>query len=65
MNQSTELTLEQQFRLRSFTDQVQYMSREQAQEFVLILYQQMMLREAMYQQFLKGESKPDSGVVSK
>ena len=30
-----ELSLEQEFSLRSFADQVQHMSREQAQEFLL------------------------------
>jgi hypothetical protein len=34
MNQSIELSLEQEFSLRSFADQVQQMSREQAQEFL-------------------------------
>lgn len=64
MNQPIELSLEQQFGLRTFADQVKYMSREQAQEFLLLLYQQMMLKEAMYQHFLKHEWKLDSGAVS-
>ncbi len=64
MNQPIELSLEQEFSLRSFADQVQQMSREQAQEFLLKLYEQMMIRETMYQQFLKHEWKLDSGAAS-
>jgi hypothetical protein len=59
VNQSIELSLEQQFSIRSFADQVQHMSREQAQEFLLMLYQQMMIKETMYQHFLKHEWKLD------
>lgn len=55
MNQPTELTLEQRFNLRSFETQVEKMSREQAQEFLVKLYEQMMMRETMYRQFLKHE----------
>jgi len=59
VNQPMELSLEQQFSIRSFADQVQQMSREQAQEFLLMLYQQMMMKEMMYQHFLKQEWKLD------
>ena len=59
MNQSTKLSLEQEFSLRSFGDQVQQMSREQAQEFLLKLYEQMMIRDATYQQLLRHEWKLD------
>jgi len=64
MNQPIELSLEQEFSLRSFADQVQEMSREQAQEFLLMLHKQMMIQETMYQQFLKHEWKIDSGAVA-
>jgi hypothetical protein len=59
VNQPIELSLEQQFSIRSFADQVQQMSREQAQEFLLMLYQQMMMKDMMYQHFLKQEWKLD------
>lgn len=55
MNQPIQLSLEQQFNLRSFQSQVDKMSREQAQEFLVKLYEQMMMRETMYKQFLKYE----------
>ncbi len=55
MNQPIELSLEQQFSIRSFQSQVQKMSREQAQEFLVKLYEQMLVRENMYKQFIKYE----------
>ncbi|MEM6714526.1 MAG: NblA/ycf18 family protein [Cyanobacteria bacterium P01_D01_bin.6] len=60
MNDSTQLSLEQKFNLRSFETQVDKMSREQAQEFLVKLYEQMMMRETMYKQFLKHEWGIDS-----
>ncbi|NWF58038.1 MAG: NblA/ycf18 family protein [Fischerella sp.] len=64
MNQPIKLSLEQEFSIRSFADQVQHMSREQAQTFLLMLYKQMMIREMTYQQLLKHEWRLDSGAVS-
>lgn len=55
MNQPIELSLEQQFSLCSFKTQVNQMSHEQAQEFLVKLYEQMMLRETMYRHFLKHQ----------
>ena len=55
MSQPTQLTLEQQFSLRSFETQVERMSREQAQQFLIKLYEQMMLKETMYKQFIKHQ----------
>lgn len=51
--ESSSLSLEQQFNLSSFRMQVNQMSREQAQEFLVNLYEQMLVRENMYQHFLK------------
>lgn len=55
MNEPMQLSLEQQFNLRSFETQVNQMSHEQAQQFLVKLYEQMMMRETMYKQFLKHE----------
>lgn len=55
MNQPVELSLEQQFNIRFFETQVQQMSREQAQNFLVDLYKQMMMRETMYKHFLKHQ----------
>lgn len=60
MNSPGQLSLEQQFSLRSFETQVQKMSREQAQDFLVKLYEQMMRREMMYKHFLKHEWGIDS-----
>ncbi|MGB3136640.1 MAG: NblA-related protein, partial [Nodosilinea sp.] len=38
MNEPMQLSLEQQFSLRSFESQVDKMSREQAQQFLVKLY---------------------------
>lgn len=59
MDRTIELTLEQEFNLRSFADQVQQMSREQAQEFLLVQYKHMMIRDTMYQELLKKDWKLD------
>ncbi|MDZ8025545.1 MAG: NblA/ycf18 family protein [Nostoc sp. SerVER01] len=63
MNQPITLSLEQEFSLRIFADQVQQMSREQAQEFLLVLYKQMMIRETTYQELLKHEWEVDSDSI--
>ncbi|MEQ8540843.1 MAG: NblA/ycf18 family protein [Coleofasciculus sp. D1-CHI-01] len=55
MSQPMQLSLEQQFNIRSFETQVQQMSREQAQDFLVKLYEQMLMRENMYKEFLKHE----------
>jgi hypothetical protein len=55
MENPNGLSLEQQFQLRSFESQVAKMSREQAQQFLVKMYEQMMMRETMYKQFLKHE----------
>ncbi|MGC9502664.1 NblA/ycf18 family protein [Baaleninema sp.] len=61
MDRPIELTLEQQFSLRSFETQVAQMSREQAQQFLLQLYEQMMLREVTYKNLLKHQWGIDGG----
>ena len=55
MSQFIELSLEQQFNIRSFQSQVEKMSREQAQCLLIELYQEMMVRENMYKAFLKHQ----------
>jgi hypothetical protein len=55
MSKSFDLSLEQQFNIRSFEHQVQDMSREQAQEFLVNLYRQMILQENSYRNLLKHQ----------
>jgi len=64
MNQPIELSLEQEFSVRSFADQVQRMSREQAQEFLIELHEHMLLKENMYKFFIKHEWGLDSEPTS-
>ena len=63
MDQTIELTLEQEFSLRTFADRVQQMSREQAQEFLLMQYKHMMIRDTMYQEIIKHDWKLDRDSV--
>jgi len=59
MNKSTQLTLEQEFRLRNFSDLVQQMSREQAQDLLIEQNRLMMFREMLYRDILRHEWKLD------
>ena len=63
MNQPIELSLEQEFSLRTFADLVKQMSREQAQEFLLMLYKQMIAREATFQELLKHQWEVGSSSI--
>lgn len=64
MDQAIELTLEQEFSLKRFADQVQQMSHEQAQEFLIEQSKQMMLQKTMFQEILKQAWKLDLDPVS-
>ena len=55
MPDSMELSLEQKFNLRSFETEVKAMSHEQAQEFLVKLYEQMILKDNMYQYFIRHQ----------
>lgn len=65
MAQDHQLSLEQEFNLRTFTDQVQQMSREQAQEYLITLQRTMMVRDNLYRDILKNSwgigQEPDLG----
>jgi hypothetical protein len=61
MNQPIQLSLEQQFSIHSFATQVQHMSPDQAKDFLVKLYEQMMVREATYKELLKHQWGLDSG----
>ena len=61
MNQPINLSLEQQFNIRSFATQVKHMSHEQAQDFLVKLYEQMVVKEETYKELLKHQWGLDSG----
>ena len=53
MNYSEKLSLEQEFNLRRFADQVRTLSLEQAQDLSLELYRQMMLKDKLYEDLMQ------------
>lgn len=53
MNQSDDLSLEQEFNLKLFAALVQNLSHEQAKEFLVELNQEMMIRDNLYRDLLK------------
>ena len=53
MNQMPQLSVEQEFSLRRFSDQVKNLSREQAQNLLIELNKQMMIKDNLYKQLLK------------
>jgi Phycobilisome degradation protein nblA len=59
-----ELTLEQEFSLMRFSEQVQEISREQAQELLVEQQKLMMLRNTLFQKLLKHEWKLDLDAAS-
>jgi len=55
MLESDNLSLEQEFNLHSFQSLVQQMSLEQAQECLMQMYEQMIVRENLYKEFIKHQ----------
>ena len=53
MKYSEQLSLEQEFSLRRFVDQVQTLSQEQAKDLSIELYRQMMLKDNLYEELLQ------------
>ncbi|MFN6558758.1 MAG: NblA/ycf18 family protein [Nostoc sp. ChiSLP01] len=64
MNHKIELSLEQEFSLKVFADQVQQLSGEQAKELLPMLYKQMIVREKTYQELLKQECQRSLDALS-
>lgn len=53
MDIPTQLTLEQQFKLQILRDRVKTLSQEQAQEYLLEVLRQNMLKDNLYKHLLK------------
>jgi Phycobilisome degradation protein nblA len=53
MNFHAELTVEQQFRLQTLKEQVQSLSQEEAQTFLLEVMRQMMVKDNLVKHLLK------------
>ena len=54
MELSAQLSLEQQFKLKVLEEQVQDLSREQAQEYLLEMFRQMMVKDNLVKHLLKN-----------
>ncbi len=54
MEISAKLSLEQQFKLKVLQEQVQDLSREQAQEYLLEMFRQMMVKDNLVKHLLKN-----------
>jgi hypothetical protein len=55
MHESTKLSLEQQFNIRSFANQTANMTREEVQELIVKLYEESIVRENIYKEMLKHQ----------
>ena len=55
MTNPIELSLEQKFNIRSFETQVERMNQDQAKEFLVRLYEQMIVQDTMYKKFIKTQ----------
>ncbi|MEM6611355.1 MAG: NblA/ycf18 family protein [Cyanobacteria bacterium P01_C01_bin.72] len=53
MNDFKKLSLEQEFNLRTFADQVGNLTSEEAQGLSIELYRRMMLKDNLYEELLK------------
>lgn len=55
MNKNNHLSLEQEFSLRTISSKVKNLSRQQAQELVVELQRQMMIKDNLYKRLIKHE----------
>lgn len=62
-DQVTELSTEQLFAIRAFEVQVYQMSHQQAQQFLIMLHKQMMIRDATYKNLLKHQWGVSGGEI--
>ncbi len=64
MNNSEQLSLEQEFHLRMFADKVRTLSPEQVQDLSIELYRQMIHKDNLYRELLKDYWGVDSNPLS-
>ena len=53
MNGQNQLSLEQQFRLQVLSEQVQNLSQEEAKEYLLEMFRQMMVKDNLFKHLIK------------
>jgi hypothetical protein len=54
MDLYTQLSLEQQFKLKVFQEQIQALTKEQAQDYLLEMFRQMMVKDNLMKHLLKN-----------
>jgi hypothetical protein len=54
MNLPAQLSLEQQFKLKVLKEQVETLSKEQAQEYLLEMFRQMMVKDNLVKHLMKN-----------
>ena len=57
MSEANKLSLEQEFSLKKLANQTQVLSRQQAQELIVELQRQMMIKDNLYQEIIKHQWK--------
>lgn len=55
MSEQGKLTIEQEFNLRKVADQARALSQQQAQELIIELQRQMMIKDNIYKKLIKHE----------
>ncbi|MDJ0516631.1 NblA/ycf18 family protein [Dapis sp. BLCC M126] len=55
MEMSSSLTMEQQFKLQVLRDEVKSLSREEAQEYLVEVLRQSMVKENLFKHWMKGK----------
>ncbi len=53
MTGKNQLSLEQQFRLQVLSEQVQSLSQEEAQKYLLEMFRQMMVKDNLFKHLIK------------
>lgn len=55
MSETVKLTIEQKFHLRKVADQTKALSQQQAQELIVELQRQLMMKDNLFKQMIKHE----------
>lgn len=55
MESNHNLSIEQQFKLQVLSQEIQQMSREQAQQYLMEVLRQMMVKDNVVKKLIKGE----------
>lgn len=55
MSENNTLTIEQKFHLRKIADQTKSLSQQQAQELIVELQRQMMMKDNLFKKLMKHE----------